>query len=129
MTRKALARRASADLSLPKAALVRRTPVRSGAVLTFRVKHGYYRVEVHNTAGASYATIMPQSKAAVKPSSPTFTSVALAIAQALKSLAQTGGGAVGRLATQFPALTLSLLLALAMLCLGCALRTFAFATR
>jgi hypothetical protein len=115
-------------MSLPKAALVSRKRVHSGAILTFRVKHSYYRVELHGTAGSRYATITPKAGAPL-PASPSFTSAALAIAQALKNLAQTGGGAIGRLVTQYPMISLSLLLAFAVLCLGCAMRTIAFATR
>jgi hypothetical protein len=103
--------------------------VRSRTILTFRVKHTYYRVELHRTAGTAYATITQQAGAKAPTSGPSFTSAALAIAQALKQLAETGGGAIGQLATQFPVLTLMLLLALNFIGIGCVLRTFAFAAK
>lgn len=120
---------AGARVSLPKAALVARKRIHSRTILTFRVKHNYYRVELHGTGGSTYATIKQQTGTPSSTASPSFTSAALAIAQALKNLAETGGGAIGQLVTQFPALMLTLLVALNLIAIGCALRTFAFSPR
>lgn len=96
--------------------------------LVLRVDGTYYRGELHTSGREKYISIHALNGGKEAYSGPAFASAALALGRALLSLAETGGGGIGRLLSSsgsaVPSLQL-VLLGLLLVMIGGVFRRFA----